>query len=843
MLRAALIFVVALFAQLAAAQGVAPHRISAGTQQIKLTGAVGVLEDSSAKLTVSEVAALAESGAMKIVANPRISMFRIDRGEATWLKLDVIADASAPRDWMLEMARSAFDHIQVYQKSADGQWIGFPEAGAAMPFSARVVDHRHFVYPVRLDPAGAASFLVRIRYAGPSAPQATLWQPAALQAADRTALGFSAIYFGLVAGMLLYNILLYVSVRDIGYLLYAACAACTAAAFAAMSGVGAQFVWGEASWWNSHAIYSLYAAALTFSAHLTRQFLKTKERLPTADKALQALAWGSTVGFVAALVLPSNLAAILLIVLGSSLAILVPGVAAVGVVRRWPGARFFGAAWTMMYLAVLVLIVRQVATLPDNVLFENALAIGSAFEMILLSLALADRINDERRQKEQAQSLALGVLQASQAFSSETRLDRLHGRVCEIMMALTGAQSVRFVLRDADLREWFMYEGGGRISLEEAVHRGLVPSDALRRAEQTGEGVVASDAWMVLRVSHHGELSALVLLENRHAAGEFAPEACATIEGIAGSLAVSLENVLLYERLEQHVAERTQELREAQQELVATARRAGMAEIATNVLHNVGNTLNSVNVGAELMRSRLGQSTAERLVRVVDLIDAHQGNLGHFFQHDIKGRVLPKYLRELGEAMLREREDLQAHLERVITSVDHIKRVVATQQAYAGASGVLEACSLTELVDDALRIQQDALTRHAVTVSRDYAQVEPAPLDKTRVMQILVNLIENARQAMQEIAGPRNLSVAVAQESGWLSVRVRDSGRGIKADNLARIFTHGFTTKAGGHGFGLHSCAVAAKEMGGTLSVHSGGGPGLGATFTLQLPRQAVLGA
>jgi C4-dicarboxylate-specific signal transduction histidine kinase len=167
-------------------------------------------------------------------------------------------------------------------------------------------------------------------------------------------------------------------------------------------------------------------------------------------------------------------------------------------------------------------------------------------------------------------------------------------------------------------------------------------------------------------------------------------------------------------------------------------------------------------------------------------------------------------------------------------SVEHIKNVVAMQQSYAGASGVLEEAHITELVEDALRIQEDTLGRHGVRVERDYQDVRAVALDKTRVMQILVNLIENARQAMQAGTADRTLHIAVRQQSAHVEVAVRDSGCGIAPENLTRIFAHGFTTKPGGHGFGLHSCALAAKEMGGSLSVHSDG-PGTGATFTLRV--------
>jgi signal transduction histidine kinase len=290
--------------------------------------------------------------------------------------------------------------------------------------------------------------------------------------------------------------------------------------------------------------------------------------------------------------------------------------------------------------------------------------------------------------------------------------------------------------------------------------------------------------------------------------------------------------------LQRKVSEQTRELRDAQSRLLAEARRAGMAQIATNVLHNVGNVLTSVNVSTHVLAERVRSSRAARLADVAHLLHGNEQDVQRFLSEDEKGRLLPGYLKELAQALAAERDELLGELGRLSASVDHIKNVVAMQQSYAaGANGVLEPVRLDELVDDALRIEEVSLTRHRVTVRRDYKDVPRVALDKTRVMQILVNLTENAIQAM-ETASERLLTVSVWADGAMVSVAVADSGCGISPDNTRKMFSHGFTTKPQGHGFGLHSCALAAREMGGSLSVHSDG-PGRGATFTLQVPAVA----
>ncbi|HSV46783.1 MAG TPA: sensor histidine kinase, partial [Ramlibacter sp.] len=334
------------------------------------------------------------------------------------------------------------------------------------------------------------------------------------------------------------------------------------------------------------------------------------------------------------------------------------------------------------------------------------------------------------------------------------------------------------------------------------------------------------------------------LLENRLSRGAFLADRLEAVMLIAGQLAVSLENALLYENLEQRVREKTRELSQAQAGLVTAARHAGMAEIATNVLHNVGNILNSVNVSAELVRGRLRHSKGRGLSRAVQLMAEHAADLGDYLTRDARGKLLPGYLNELAQALARERQDMADELENLTRSIDHIKDVVATQQSHAVRSNMAEPVQLCELVEDALRITADSLWRSQIAVTREFAQVPVARLDRARVLQILVNLISNARDAIEAkpTGGHRiALRVGMAGESA-LRVVVEDEGEGVPAEHLTRIFAHGFTTRKSGHGFGLHSCALAAQQMGGTLTAHSDG-PGRGATFTLELPIETAGGA
>ena len=245
--------------------------------------------------------------------------------------------------------------------------------------------------------------------------------------------------------------------------------------------------------------------------------------------------------------------------------------------------------------------------------------------------------------------------------------------------------------------------------------------------------------------------------------------------------------------LEKRVEERTRELKDTQSELLDTARQAGMAEIATNVLHNVGNVLNSVNISADLVSRKLRSSKAQGLGKAMQLINEHQGDLGAFLTQDAKGKLLPGYLNQLVDAIALEQQSMTDELAQLTKSVDHIKDIVATQQSYAGANSLMEPLHISELLEDALRMNSGALTRHHVTVVKEYNEVPQVMGDKHRLLLILINLISNAKYAMSDLSNrPRQMTLGVKiVEDSTLQISVKDDGEGIAPENMTRIFAHG----------------------------------------------------
>ena len=278
-------------------------------------------------------------------------------------------------------------------------------------------------------------------------------------------------------------------------------------------------------------------------------------------------------------------------------------------------------------------------------------------------------------------------------------------------------------------------------------------------------------------------------------------------------------------------------LTKANAELVETSRMAGLAEMATGVLHNIGNALNSVNTSCTLLGDQLRKSRMSGVSKAVSLLKENEAKLGSFFSEDPKGKQVLGYLQQLGEHLTTEQRSFVQQVSELQGMIDHINQIVAAQQNYAQVSDIVESIESEALVDFSLKMAEASITRHNITVSREFEPCAKIRVSRQKTIQILVNLLRNAKEAMDEANPPQKLLNVRIEPAGQsrVAISVRDNGTGISPDTLSRIFNFGYTTKAKGHGFGLHNAALAAKEMGGALSASSEG-PGKGACFRLELP-------
>ncbi len=272
-------------------------------------------------------------------------------------------------------------------------------------------------------------------------------------------------------------------------------------------------------------------------------------------------------------------------------------------------------------------------------------------------------------------------------------------------------------------------------------------------------------------------------------------------------------------------------------QLLDASRQAGMAEVAAGVLHNVGNVLNSLNVSAMLVADKVRASRVARLAQVADLLRAHIDDLGAFVTVDEKGRQLPNYVLQLAEHLTSDQSAILGELDGLTKNVEHIKSIINMQQGYARNVSLVEPVALAGLLDEVLKMNAASFEHHGLTVVCDYADAPVVTVDKHMVLQVLVNLIRNAKHALRDSGRPdKRLTVRAARDGDeFVRIEVCDNGVGIAAEDLTRIWEYGFTTKKDGNGVGLHNSALAAKAIGGSLGAHSDG-PGQGATFVFEIP-------
>ncbi|AKT37959.1 ATP-binding protein [Chondromyces crocatus] len=452
-----------------------------------------------------------------------------------------------------------------------------------------------------------------------------------------------------------------------------------------------------------------------------------------------------------------------------------------------------------------------------------------------------------------ASTLPLALFEAARTISSELVPERLRALLTRILVQHAGAE--RGVLLAAgddqgDLLSFVIAEGAS------ARRGGASPRGLVALTERRGQWVVFADAVreqafaldpyfsehparsvLCMPLEYGGQVRAVIYLEHTQAEGVFSSERIDALSVLCAQGALALHNAARYDDLGRSAMVRARELEEVHGRLVDMAHREGMAEVATVVLHNVGNALTGVNLAAQLLADRIDLMPVDRLQKSVELMTENGRDLGRFFQDDERGRLLLTFLPKLADRLGRDRAELLGGVETLLGNVEQINAIVAAQQTYAHSPRMVEEVELNELVEEALRMHGAALQRHGIEVSRAISRVPAAPLERHRVLQILVNLVSNAKDALvNSKAEPRRIRVAASLcGPDRARVVVEDNGIGLERETMSQVFQLGYSTKAGSRGLGLHWAEGAASAMGGSLSVRSDGA-GQGATFTLELP-------
>lgn len=413
--------------------GVVPPLTVGTGSDYRLAPHLAVLEDPAHRLTIAEVAGHTDRD-FRPAAPPVGEVNFGYSGSALWLALPLRVERNAPTAWLLEFAAPSIDSIEVYQPRAGGGYTVY-RAGDRQPFASRPHAHRNLVFPLHLMPDTEQTVYVRVVSGGTLTLPATLWQPEALRRHDQQTYALLALYYGMLLALFLYNLLLWLSTRDTVFLAYVAFCGAMAIAQCSLNGFGNQFLWPEWVAWGNHALPFGMSATGFFGALFTRIFLETPRRAPRLDRVILVLAASFALSALTTFVASYRFAAIFTSLNGLVFSAVATAAGVYCLVRGHAGARWFLLAWGLLLVAVAVTALRNLAWLPTTLLTQYSMQIGSALEMLLLSFALADRLNVMRREKDAATQDALATKHALvEALQQSERA--LEERVAERTRAL-----------------------------------------------------------------------------------------------------------------------------------------------------------------------------------------------------------------------------------------------------------------------------------------------------------------------------------------------------------------------------------------------------------------------
>jgi len=272
----------------------------------------------------------------------------------------------------------------------------------------------------------------------------------------------------------------------------------------------------------------------------------------------------------------------------------------------------------------------------------------------------------------------------------------------------------------------------------------------------------------------------------------------------------------------------------AYRKLLDQAHREGMADIAADILHNIGNILNSVNVSVHMMEESIKSPVIDDIIMAGRLLDENMQKLGEFICNDPKGKKLMNFYIKLGASAERMEKQLRYNLDRIKGKIGDINEAISAQQSYAGSDTDLEEHSLVPILEDALKLNQDTFDKAGISVAREYRNSFKAQIHRAKLFYVIFNIIANAKDAMNKTdPAEKIITVTLYENRTGKYLKIRDNGVGIPAGIRSRIFDYGFTTKRGNYGYGLYSCACYMADMGGSIRVESDG-EGKGASFILR---------
>ena len=730
------------------------------------------LEDPGNQLTLEDILRPDLQPRFKSVAHGPQSTNFGGTSSAIWLRVVLQPGSDAPAQWLLEVAYPPLDQLDLYVSNSRG---GFDRqsGGDSLPFPERPIPHRNHVKPIVLQPGVASVMYLRIASEGAVSAPTTLWQPTALWQNDQKHYAVFGLYFGLLIGLLAYNLLLFLSVRDTAYLIYVVFVAFIGLSQAANSGLGAQFLWPNALWWNIHSINTMHAASGAFAMLFVRSFLASRSKMPKADLWLRVLFGSWMVTVLASLVMSYKLASNMTSVLALLSVVTILVMAVISIRRNHPGSKSFGLAWGALLIGVVTQVAHNHGYLPSNPFTVDALLIGSALEMVLLSFALADRINVARREKELAQAQVAAEQTVVQALEqSQERYRSVIEHVAEGMVVVQNDSIV------------------------------FVNSRATEILESTKADITKDGIFSKIHVEDHEMLATRM---RRRLANREVPERCQARIALPGQPVKWLEfgdNLVPWDG--------------GQGLLVffldVTARHN--AELETQAALNRQQELNELRSRFVAMTSHEFRTPLAAILSAQDLLKSYGGRLAESEKSELLGMIASSVNRMTGM------------LERVLL----LGQVEAHMLEFKPRQLDLAALC-QELVTEATNQQPASQCRVVADLSHSPGM---GLYDEKLLRHIFSNLLSNAIKYSPDGGEVR---MKVFAEGAQTVFEVSDQGIGIPADEIHHLFEsfHRASNVGSiqGTGLGLAIVKQSVDLHGGTINVASHAGQG--ACFTVRL--------
>ena len=779
------------------------------SQPVSLTHHFAVLQDAGLGMTLQDVQSPQVAAQFEQVSASATELNYGFNNAAYWMRLQLRNSSDVPVQRLLEIHNARLSNIHLYQPDA------LPEqqlhvTGASQPFFTRDYINRFFVFTLQLPPQSERVIYLRFQSTNPLSVPAKLWLPEAFHAYERNDYLVQALYFGLAIGMICFNVLLFIALRDPIYLKYVFFAGSMVFTLAAINGLGHEFLWPSTSLWSNMSSYVGFSCCMVTLLVFVRHILNTAKVVPLMDQFIVF-----QIGFYSLLPVGFALSYETFIrpapVLYGFTALLIFSLALFRAVKRQRSAYFFLAAFGMLVIGTFMLILKAYKVLDSNILTDNGLQIGSALEMILMAFALADRFNEMRREKSYAQHEALEAqhrLVISLKSSEKELEDRVEQRTLELKKAFEEAKQSREVA----------------LASQQQATQAL---DDLRAAQNQmiQSEKMATLGQIVANVAHEINTPIGAVKSSGKIISDTLGDTLQSMPALFRTLEDSYTDLFIQMMAEHHGSGQSLSTRQERALIKELSRQ--MEEI------DIVNPRHKASILVQMGFRTLSNDYLPLL------------------QHPDSDQILDT---AHGISIISNNAD------NINAAVDKVSKIVFALKSFShtDASGEMLEVDLVDSLETVLTIYHSQI-RQGTELVREYDYLPPLRCVPDEINQVWTNLIHNAIQAIamqqkeDKPAQPEaycdtgifegyqgKLTIALRQEGQFAVIAITDTGPGIPEEIRSRIFEPFFTTKpvGVGSGLGLDIVRRIVEKHQGRIELQTE--VGVGTMFTVFLPYLAA---